>query len=164
MRRSLLLAIALVAVACPTAQASTLSINHPTGKYPWLNYDAAPGETNNVFLRVTTTGVGSWPLGLFNYSENEVVMTDLGAVISSTATPVLNGNGCIAAVVAATCVIDGLERLNVSLADGNDKVDVHHPEVLGFATVVTCGPGDDSVRALGSYIFISSDCEHVTRT
>ena len=158
----MVLTLAAAALIAAPAQASTVTITAPWGKYPWLEYRAAAGEANNLFMRVTTTIVGG-STGEFDFGDSEALFTDTGAVMAGLD----RANGlttCAAVALGGVCVFDGLEGVAVSLGDGNDRADIHHPENLYGRFFVHCGPGIDSVRLLGSNMYPNGDCETVTRT
>ena len=125
MRRALVVAVVLAAVAFPAqALAGTVAVQ-PDGKLVWT---AAPGEANTVTFKQS---IGS--SGFFWY------------VVDTTA-PLTLGHDCFT-IYTGEHLCDGRGAIALNAGDGNDTIRIdgmaYRPEDRYVATVDT-GPGDDT--------------------
>lgn len=126
MKRPVLAAIALTAVAAPaTASAATIQV----ASTPAIVYAAAPGEVNALEMHGTVGGPFDFRMPFFEYSA-----------------PLSVGPGCAGAQPTLCGAVDHALPVSVSLADGND---VANTNSFTAALTMSAGAGNDDVLAGG---------------
>jgi len=127
MKRPVLAAIALTAVAAPaTASAATIQVASST---PAIVYTAAPGEVNALEMHGTVGGPFDFRMPFFEYSA-----------------PLSVGAGCTGAQPTLCGAVDHALPVSVSLADGND---VANTNSFTEGLTMSAGAGNDDVLAGG---------------